>query len=32
MKKILFLECFREDISINEGKAREYLAKYMFFW
>lgn len=25
------LECFREDISINEGKAREYLAKYMFF-
>lgn len=25
------LECFREDIVISEGKAREYLAKYMFF-
>lgn len=25
------LECFRENIVINEGKAREYLAKYMFF-
>lgn len=25
------LECFREDITITEGKAREYLAKYMFF-
>ncbi len=25
------LECFREDILITEGKAREYLAKYMFF-
>lgn len=25
------LECFREDIAITEGKAREYLAKYMFF-
>ncbi|MDT8718370.1 ABC-F type ribosomal protection protein [Clostridium sp. 19966] len=25
------LECFREDIVITEGKAREYLAKYMFF-
>ncbi|SFC87828.1 ribosomal protection-like ABC-F family protein [Clostridium uliginosum] len=24
------LECFREDIVITEGKAREYLAKYMF--
>jgi ATPase subunit of ABC transporter with duplicated ATPase domains len=25
------LECFREDVSITEGKAREYLSKYMFF-
>ncbi len=25
------LECFREDVVIPEGKAREYLAKYMFF-
>lgn len=25
------LECFREDIVITEGKARQYLAKYMFF-
>ncbi|MDP4091000.1 MAG: ABC-F family ATP-binding cassette domain-containing protein [Bacillota bacterium] len=25
------LDCFREDIVITEGKAREYLAKYMFF-
>jgi ATP-binding cassette, subfamily F, member 3 len=25
------LEAFREDISIFEGKAREYLAKFMFF-
>ncbi|MFL0247738.1 ribosomal protection-like ABC-F family protein [Candidatus Clostridium stratigraminis] len=25
------LECFREDYVIGEGKAREYLAKYMFF-
>ncbi|MFW2491007.1 ribosomal protection-like ABC-F family protein [Clostridium chromiireducens] len=25
------LECFREDIVITDGKAREYLAKYMFF-
>ncbi len=24
------LECFREEIAISEGKAREYLAKYMF--
>lgn len=24
------LECFREGIVINEGKAREYLARYMF--
>jgi ATP-binding cassette, subfamily F, member 3 len=25
------LECFRKDIVITDGKAREYLAKYMFF-
>lgn len=25
------LETFREDISIPEGKAREYLAKFMFY-
>ncbi|KEZ53378.1 ABC transporter ATP-binding protein [Metabacillus indicus] len=25
------LECFRENISIPEGKAREYLAKFMFY-
>ncbi|CEQ22601.1 ABC transporter-like protein [[Clostridium] sordellii] len=25
------LDCFREDIVITEGKAREYLSKYMFF-
>jgi ATPase subunit of ABC transporter with duplicated ATPase domains len=24
------LECFREDISITEGKAREYLARFKF--
>lgn len=25
------LECFREDISMLEGQAREYLSKFMFF-
>lgn len=25
------LECFREDISILEGKAREYLSRFMFY-
>lgn len=25
------LECFRQSASITEGKAREYLARYMFF-
>lgn len=25
------LECFREDIAINEEKAREFLAKYLFY-
>lgn len=30
-EELTVLECFREDISIVEGKAREYLSKYMFF-
>jgi ATPase subunit of ABC transporter with duplicated ATPase domains len=30
-EELTILECFREDISILEGKAREYLSKYMFF-
>lgn len=30
-EELTVLECFREDISILEGKAREYLSKYMFF-
>lgn len=25
------LECFRDDIEISEGKAREYLAKFLFY-
>lgn len=25
------LECFRDDIQITEGKAREYLAKFQFY-
>lgn len=25
------LDCFREDITITEGKAREYLSKFLFF-
>ena len=25
------LECFRENVIITEGKAREYLAKFMFY-
>ena len=25
------LECFRQDVVITEGKARQYLSKYMFF-
>lgn len=28
---LMLIEVFREDISILEGKAREYLAKFMFF-
>lgn len=30
-EELTVLECFRDDISILEGKAREYLSKYMFF-
>lgn len=30
-EEITVLECFREDISILEGKAREYLSKFMFY-
>lgn len=30
-EEMTVLECFREDISITEGKAREYLSKYMFY-
>jgi ATP-binding cassette, subfamily F, member 3 len=30
-EELTVLECFREDISIVEGKAREYLAKFMFY-
>ncbi|MGL5311755.1 MAG: ribosomal protection-like ABC-F family protein [Peptostreptococcaceae bacterium] len=30
-EEMTILEWFREDISILEGKAREYLAKYMFY-
>jgi ATP-binding cassette subfamily F protein 3 len=30
-EELTVLECFREDISILEGKAREYLSKYMFY-
>ncbi len=30
-EKATVLEAFREDIAITEGKAREYLAGYMFF-
>lgn len=30
-EELTVLECFREGISILEGKAREYLSKYMFF-
>ncbi|MDF2588577.1 MAG: transporter ATP-binding protein [Anaerocolumna sp.] len=28
---LTILDCFREDISILEGKAREYLSKFMFY-
>jgi len=30
-EEFTLLECFREDISIVEGKAREYLSKFMFY-
>ncbi|MGF2614708.1 ABC-F family ATP-binding cassette domain-containing protein [Rossellomorea vietnamensis] len=30
-EELTVLDCFREDISILEGKAREYLAKFMFY-
>lgn len=30
-EELTVLECFREDISILEGKAREYLSKFMFY-
>jgi len=30
-EELTVLECFREDISIVDGKAREYLSKFMFF-
>jgi ATP-binding cassette, subfamily F, member 3 len=30
-EELTVLECFREDISIVEGMAREYLAKFMFY-
>ncbi|OXT16725.1 ABC transporter ATP-binding protein [Bacillus sp. OG2] len=30
-EEMTVLEAFREDISIVEGKAREYLAKFMFY-
>ncbi|WP_129692150.1 ribosomal protection-like ABC-F family protein [Gottfriedia acidiceleris] len=30
-EEMTVLECFRENISIPEGKAREYLSKFMFY-
>lgn len=30
-EELTVIECFREDISILEGKAREYLSKFMFY-
>ena len=30
-EELTVLECFREDILILEGKAREYLSKFMFY-
>ena len=30
-EELTVLECFREDIYILEGKAREYLSKFMFY-
>lgn len=30
-EELMLIECFREDISILEGAAREYLARFLFF-
>ncbi|MBM7616139.1 ribosomal protection-like ABC-F family protein [Alkaliphilus hydrothermalis] len=30
-EELTVLECFREDIFLLEGKAREYLSKFMFY-
>ncbi|WP_088011738.1 ribosomal protection-like ABC-F family protein [Gottfriedia acidiceleris] len=30
-EEMTVIECFRKDISITEGKAREYLSKFMFY-
>jgi ATPase subunit of ABC transporter with duplicated ATPase domains len=30
-EELTVLECFREDVFILEGKAREYLSKFMFY-
>lgn len=30
-EELTVLECFRDGITISEGKAREYLAKYLFY-
>jgi ATPase subunit of ABC transporter with duplicated ATPase domains len=30
-EELTVLECFRENIAILDGKAREYLSKYMFY-
>lgn len=30
-EELTVLECFREDIFLPEGKAREYLSKFMFY-
>jgi ATPase subunit of ABC transporter with duplicated ATPase domains len=30
-EELTVLDCFREDISILEGKAQEYLSKFMFY-
>ncbi len=30
-EELTVLQCFREDLVILEGKAREYLSKFMFF-
>jgi ABC-type multidrug transport system ATPase subunit len=30
-EELTVLDCFREDIFLPEGKAREYLSKFMFY-